>query len=163
MKGKQVLYLFLALLLPGCVFIFLKIFGENEFNVPPLYHEVPPVSVRGCEPVTAPYHLPDTIMGKLGFKDDSLVVAAFTAPGEKEEDPLTRIITNFAGDPVHITYFNTGTSADSTIRSCIFFLNEPFDVVLVDREGQIRGEYDADDRDEIDRLITEITIILKKY
>ncbi|HYG19437.1 MAG TPA: hypothetical protein VD816_10935, partial [Ohtaekwangia sp.] len=87
----------------------------------------------------------------------------FTKPDVAEDDPLTRITDNFAADPVHITYFNTKAPADSTIRSCIFFLKEPFDVVLVDRKGRIRGEYDADDRDEIDRLITEITIILKKY
>jgi hypothetical protein len=36
-------------------------------------------------------------------------------------------------------------------------------VTIVDNQNRIRGYYDATDRDEVDRLIVEIKIILKQY
>jgi hypothetical protein len=42
-------------------------------------------------------------------------------------------------------------------------LAEPFDAVLVDSKRRIRGQYDLKDRDEVDRLITEVAIIFKQY
>ena len=35
--------------------------------------------------------------------------------------------------------------------------------VLVDKEGQIRGYYDGTNRKDVDRLITEISILLQEY
>jgi hypothetical protein len=48
-------------------------------------------------------------------------------------------------------------------KKCVFLLKEPFDLVMVDRAGVIRGQYTSNDREEVDRLIMEITIILKRY
>jgi len=48
-------------------------------------------------------------------------------------------------------------------KTCIFLLKKPYDVVLIDRKGLIRGQFVSDNREEIDRLITEVDIILKKY
>jgi hypothetical protein len=36
-------------------------------------------------------------------------------------------------------------------------------VALVDHKNRIRGYYDGKDRDEVDRLIVEMKIILKQY
>jgi len=36
-------------------------------------------------------------------------------------------------------------------------------IALVDHLGRIRGYYRGDDRDEVDRLIVEMKIILKQY
>jgi hypothetical protein len=47
--------------------------------------------------------------------------------------------------------------------ACIFLLKAPYDVVMIDRKGLIRGQFVSDNREEIDRLMTEIDIILKKY
>ncbi len=52
MKGKQLdISLYSAPLL-GCIFIFLKIFGKNEFAVQPLYQTEAPadtIGLRTCE------------------------------------------------------------------------------------------------------------------
>jgi hypothetical protein len=160
MKGKQVILLFLALLLPSALFVFLRTFGKNEFQVPPLYQDS--VTVSGhCNGYryTTPYHLADSVLTSLFEKDDSLVCVAFSAA--KDEKLLKRVKENYVDAPLGYKLF-TSSRRDS-MKECIFLLPEPFDVALVDREGTIRGQYDANDREEIDRLITEIAIILKKY
>jgi hypothetical protein len=40
---------------------------------------------------------------------------------------------------------------------------EESDVVLVDFEKRIRGQYDVSSLEEMDRLIVEMKIILKRY
>ena len=47
--------------------------------------------------------------------------------------------------------------------SCIFFIKKPYNAVLVDEENRIRGYYAVDNREEMDRLILEMQILLKKY
>lgn len=49
------------------------------------------------------------------------------------------------------------------LKTCILLIKRPHSIVLIDNENRIRGYYDADDRDELDRLKAEINIILKKY
>ncbi len=47
--------------------------------------------------------------------------------------------------------------------SCVFMVHAPRNVVLVDSEKKIRGYYVIDSREETDRLIVEMEILLKKY
>ena len=47
------------------------------------------------------------------------------------------------------------------LKECVFLLNESYDMVLVDKYGFIRGQYLSSDRDELDRLIMEVAIILE--
>lgn len=162
MKGRKILYLFIALLLPGCVFVFLKFFGKNEFAVPPLYADVMPEVPAGCEKVTLPYFVPDSILSQLQFSQDSLVLISFgelTKEGTHQVDRVKELY------PTEVVQWPI-SSADvrgTFWKHCTFFLKEPFDLVLVDRRGRIRGQYTSNDLDEMDRLITEITIILKRY
>jgi hypothetical protein len=160
MKGKQFIYLFAALLLPACVFIFLKIFGKNEFAVEPLFVTSSPEIPAGCDSVNIPYHVPDTVMKSLDFKNDSLVLVVFGSLDKVAEGQLKRVDEEFGGDPIR----KINIIVDhAQWRSCVFFLKEPFTLALVDYRGRIRGQYDPDDREDIDRLLTELTIILKKY
>jgi hypothetical protein len=55
------------------------------------------------------------------------------------------------------------TIENEKLKRCVFFLSDVQDLVLVDATGVIRGQYLSTDRDEMDRLITEIAIILKRY
>ena len=48
MLNKKTLFLFLALVLPIGIFLFLKFFGRNEFSVEPLYTRVYPEVTEGC-------------------------------------------------------------------------------------------------------------------
>jgi len=48
-------------------------------------------------------------------------------------------------------------------KNCVLFLKGPADMVVVDRRGRLRGQYILADREEVDRLLTEVSIILKRY
>ena len=54
-------------------------------------------------------------------------------------------------------------TAIEEVKSCVFLLSGLNNLVLVDREGNIRGQYQLGNLDEEDRLLVETTIILKKY
>jgi len=161
MKIKKAIFLFLALLLPVFVFLFLKMFGRNEFAVAPLYTTVSPDVPAGCAPVSIPYHLPDSIQSSLIKASDSLVIVWFgilSSEGEKQHRRINEAYQNDA-----IASISIDDARQPYWRKCLFFLKPPYDVALVDSRGLIRGQYVSHDREEIDRLKIEIDIILKKY
>ncbi len=162
MQGKKILFLFLALLFPICVFIFLKMFGKNEFAVPPLYQDTPPEIQAGCTPVKLPYKVPHKIQDAIIAPTDSLVLVYFksTDPSNESQNQIIRTEKEFEKDPLTII---TADTLIAQYRSCVFFLKEPNDLILIDHSGLIRGQYVSNDREEVDRLITEVDIILKKY
>ena len=163
MKGNKIIFLFLAFLLPVCIFLFLKFFGKNEFAVEPLYSTIAPDVQEGCAPVSIPYYVPDSITNALSFGNDSLVLVIFGKPDKEGATQLMRIDEEFPEDRIQQKIITDADPHFSSWKKCIFFLKEPFDVILVDRKGVIRGQYVSNDREEIDRLLTEIAIILKKY
>ena len=61
--------------------------------------------------------------------------------------------------------FQLAITTDSTerIKRCVFFLTDSLDLVLIDKDGLIRGQYISSDREEMDRLLTETSILLKQY
>jgi len=159
MKGKKALFLFLAFLLPALIFIFLKIFGKNEFAVPPLYQVEKPEVLSGCtfQPTT-PYHVPDSVITGLHFDSDSLVCIWYGNLSHEGSKQFKRVMAVCEKYPVK------QLRLDKSYQSkCVFFLKEPYDVALIDHKGLIRGQYVASDREEIDRLLIEVDIILKKY
>jgi len=163
MKQQKAVFLFLALILPVCIFLFLKFFGKNEFAVTPLYVDVPPASREGCQPIRAiPYHIPDSIKVQLPFDNDSLVVVYVGELTNESSNQLNRIDTEFKQFPVGVLQLPDDDKARYW-KNCIFFLYNPFDLVLLDSKGMIRGQYESASREEMDRLLTELSIILKQY
>jgi hypothetical protein len=161
MKGKKIILLSLALLLPICIFLFLKIFGKNQFDVPLLFQEGKIDVPSHCNlDLTAPYVLPDSIMNALASGNDApLYILDFA------ETDLSRIREQFDKDQVEIKNASdlAQTQTDlNFLRDCIVLLKEPANIVLIDQRT-IRGYYNGNKRDEIDRLLVEINIILKKY
>lgn len=162
MKKQKTIFLFLALVLPIAIFIFLKLFGRNEFAVHPLFIDKVP-ALEGCSGVTnLPYHIPDSIGDQLSISQDSLTIVFFGEMERESDNQYKRVEDETSGDPVHIT--RLGDNARFTYwKRCVFFLKDSLDVVAVDRNGTIRGQYVSADREDIDRLLTEVTIMLKKY
>lgn len=159
MKLKQVILLSIALLMPVAVFLFLKGFGRNEFTVPALFTDSLPHLSPACRgEIALPYFIPASEMQLAGISSDSLSCISFYKSTGR--DPLSRVKNEYEGYPIR---FYQGEQLDPKKRECVFLLQEPFDVALVDRRGRIRGQYNSTRRDEIDRLITEIAIIFKKY
>lgn len=163
MLNKKTLFLFLALVLPIGIFLFLKFLGKNEFAVQPLYVDVYPEVMDGCTAVQSlPYTIPDSIRLQLPLENYDLVLLKFGDQGTESATQLKRIEEQFGNDPV-ILVAKSDTPKSDYWRRCVFFLKEPLDLVLIDRSGVIRGQYNSAEREEIDRLITELSILLKRY
>ena len=163
MLNKKTLFLFLAFVLPIGIFLFLRIFGRNEFSVQPLYVNVYPEVMEGCTTVeNLPYAIPVSIILQLPLDNKDLVLLKFGDQDTESANQLKRIEEQFGRDPVALLAMPVAIKSDYW-RRCVFFLKEPLDLVLIDRSGVIRGQYNSSVREEIDRLITELSIILKKY
>jgi hypothetical protein len=53
--------------------------------------------------------------------------------------------------------------AITKLHNCIFLMESQHDAVIVDKGNRIRGQYAMSNREEADRLIMELKILLKKY
>lgn len=153
---KKPILLFLALLLPACIFIFLKKFGKNEFDVPAFYQTEKPQAPDGCSfTYSAPFLVSDTLMSKLrssGAKAFYLVVYA-------DLQNLSRVAEQY-NDEVKLMDLRSTTNE---IKSCAFLMKEYQDVILIDDKAKIRGYYTSTDREEVDRLLLELDILLTRY
>ena len=175
---KKFLYLFLALALPGLIFLFLKKFGKNEFQVQTYFEEgLKPDSVCSVSS-PAPYQVPDSIVRKIGFEVPMAIRVAIVYPFVKDDlTEVGRIKSKYAQDSVEILIIS-GVPNNPKSEIPITFLDfnnfgnlvwcwlrvaEPFSVVVLDKENKIRGYYDGSKRDEMDRLDMELSILLKKY
>jgi hypothetical protein len=160
MKGKQIILLFLALLLPATVFVFLKGFGKNEFEVPPLFTDEAPAVATGCTSPALPYVLDDATMSDWNLSStDSIGLLYFT--DDKLQQGVLRVSQEFQDFP--LKFWTLPRDGNIQKMKCIYFLKEPFDLVVVDRNGRIRGQFSSSDREDIDRLKTELAIIFKDY
>lgn len=152
--GRKIVLLFLALILPGLIYVFLKTFGSNKFDVPILYQSGEIEIVPGCRPVSTPYFAPTAYFeGLIDQLHDSLFLIYITK-GE-EGSRLKRIEIDASEYNVPLL-----TVPFSPQVKCDFLLFENWNMVLLDVQGRIRGQYDSYDREELDRLYTELDIIL---
>ena len=162
MNLKKPILLFLALLFPACVFVFLKFFGKNEFVVPPLYTDEYPEGMKECGvTITLPYHIPQDVKSSLIFSQDSLILVHFGELSTNSEKQLERVSNEF-GKAIKLQLMQASDS-ERRLKECVFFLKDRYDLVVVDRAGLIRGQYISGDREEVDRLLMELAILFKKY
>ncbi len=163
--NRKIIFLLLALALPVLVFVFLKFFGKNEFVVEPLYQTAELKLPLDCAGIKFPYFISDSVYSflKRGHETDSLLVILYESRAKDVKasaDQLIRVQESFQ--------FGTGLGLkriameDKSI-ACSLLLQSSLDLVLVDAKKRIRGQYNSNDRDEVDRLMTELDIILKRY
>ncbi|MBT1705243.1 hypothetical protein [Chryseosolibacter indicus] len=162
MRSKKLIFLFVALLLPVLIFVFLRIFGKNQFEVPLIFEEgVTDVPSECNFEYTSPYVLPDSLVNKLSIAENKLTILTFA----RETQALRRVVEGL-NDDGRITMLNgnaLGFKNENLVKNCVLLLKSPNDVVLFDGQKQIRGYYDSRDRDELDRLEAELKILLEKY
>ncbi len=158
--GKKSVLLFVGLLLPVLVFLFLKFFGKNEFDVP-LPNIEPIQTPPGCNfKYKTPYTLPDSVIGSAIPRYENLLMLIFTP----NRNQLNKMMVEKFGAEVKIAeLFGRDSSDTFMLKRCLLLMPENADVVVVDREKRIRGYYQSGDRDEVDRLKAELTILLKRY
>ena len=147
---RKGIILFLALVLPVLIFLFLKFFGRNQFDLP-VFHTNSAEWPANCPPPGQfPFRVP---VQSLGLKNRPAIL--FLA--EPEIEASKRI-------PVEIdtTQFQFLRLLDST-DPCAFGAPSGTSAVLIDPTGNIRGIFAALERDETDRLIMESKILLNDY
>ena len=155
------------MILPGLIFVFLKYAGRNEFTVPVYYESGTGTLPGDCStPALIPYVLPDSLWKVPGVKQWKANVLVFGKPVSVATEVQAAINDEFGNDVIWITDA-TNVFADSASRSrwekCVFILKNPWQAVLFDEVGRIRGYYSMDSREEMDRLRVELKVLLKKY
>lgn len=163
--NKKVFFLLFALIVPVLVFIFLKFFGKNEFVVEPLYQTSESKLPAGCSGIKLPYFISDSVYSflKQGYETDSLLIILYENKAKDlnaSNAQLIRLQESFKlGAELGLKRISM---AEKSIE-CGLLLQSSHDLVLVDSRKRIRGQYNSNDRDEVDRLMIELDIILKRY
>jgi hypothetical protein len=159
MNIKKIVILILGLVLPVGIFLFLKFFGENKFEVQPLFQTELPADIKDCGDLSVPYNIHEEIVAGFHPKENDINVVLV----DNDLATLSRVFDQFSSDPVNIIKIDDSATMDGkSLKSCVLLLSSPNDIVLFNNQGIIYGQYSSDDRDEIDRLIIELSIILKK-
>jgi hypothetical protein len=161
MLSMKKIILILALLVPIGIFVFLKFFGKNEFTIPVYYEggvdNPPAVCNRTYD---SPYLVSATTLNTIGWNGRNvLLVADSSGVVQKALLSLEKKISNEIQ-----SLFLKGLEVDQNeLLTCDLLLESPWKVVLIDDQRRIRGYYDPSDRDEMDRLVVELKILLKQY
>lgn len=184
-RMKKLFILFLLLLTPVLVFVFLKWFGENRYDIP-IFHEYGMGESIECADL-----IPADPGGLAGYPGKIVVFGFLTgAHSDVKVNHLSRIVNYFNSDEIVVLSVSTGKDSAGSppiltdarldnwkyinpedklgyILECGLGLpNEEASMdkfVLVDKERRIRGYYEALDREEVDRLMVEIRILLDNY
>lgn len=158
-----------AFFIPIVIFLFLKFFGENKFDIP-LYYQTEITAFDDCESVDVPYYI------EALPKDQLPGVFLFLAPEEgfginevnNVKQRLKSAVKGF-GYSVKTTDSSSlrydyveyiGESELTQLMHCKFITDTLNQYVLVDSKARIRGYYNSD-REEVDRLIVELKILLE--
>lgn len=163
-----------ALALPGMIFIFLKYFGKNEFDVPVMYSSGAISVPSACDTLlVAPYQVPES--GRIPIRGVTAVAFLASYQGKALEDyrfQLDRIIEEFEKSDFNVILVDTTRKDVSDVllsssdyeqeMNCRFLLDGKLSAVLVDADRRIRGQYEATQKD-MERLGVEVKILLKNY
>lgn len=160
MQRKTILLL-LALVFPVIVFIFLKMFGRNHFDIP-IYHEKVSPSA-GCNyQYPIPYTIADSLFTLFGWKTQQAILVSFSSMADESS---MRLNEKFKPNVLQIVNVEDDLYKGSklNLKQCIFLVPDEFNTVLVDDKKRIRGYFQLNNREETDRLIVELSILLQEY
>lgn len=154
--------LFLAFILPVAIFIFLRYFGKNEFEIP-VYFEADKVDIpEGCNKnMELPYSVSELQLNMFGWNGNDIIVVADTSIEVKNS--INRVTEEFQEDNLDVLFLNLNDSSSIKFCSCDLLLKNPWTTVLIDKQRRIRGYYSLGSREELDRLSVELKILLKRY
>jgi hypothetical protein len=110
MKRKSI-YLIIALILPVAIFVFLKLTGKNQFDIP-IYYEsgIDSLSSICGHDYSRPYILPDSILSKVGWKEKECSIFVL---GKSNELELKRLTDVFLSEDFSCYFINDETKKDA--------------------------------------------------
>jgi hypothetical protein len=158
--SKKFIYLFLALLLPGLIFVFLRKFGKNEFNIPVYYETGVTDAPAACGQLSNSVSKWQILYYRV-IRTANKPILVVTDSSTDVKRNLSRLKSEL-NDSFSVVFPESNTRWASWL-DCAFLLQKPWTAVLIDAQGQIRGYYSPASREESDRLLVEIRILLKQY
>lgn len=172
---KKGILLIFALLLPVLIFLFLRFFGRNEFEVPVFYQSSLDEVPSDCDvSYNFPYRVVDSqvplettavIFFSDGLDTDQLMESRFQL--SRLHNELKGSLNVFFVSQEPAAHEDEGQIALDSARyffeSKCLLLAGSNRVVLVDDNKQIRGYYKDASLKEIDRLILELKILFNEY
>ena len=158
---RKIIFLTLLFILPISIYLFLKFFAKNEFDIPVFYKDRIDLKV-GCDyKYKTPYTIPDSIASVLNSKKTKAVLIVDVISKAKK---LTKIREQFALEELTVVYLTDLNEQKTSLwKNCFLFLSPPFSAMLMDDQKQIRGYYSLSNLDDSDKLEVELKILLKKY
>jgi hypothetical protein len=148
------------------IFLFLKKFGRNEFDIPIYYQHNTDSLNRLCNTrYIDPYTLADSVLKQAQWQNNAATIFVFNndVPVSTEFNRLADIFPEKEYKIITMDEAKTGRHTYQRWHDCVFFMKAPWDIVLVDGSKRIRGYYAGNSREEFDRLILEMKILLNKY
>jgi protein SCO1 len=154
----------LLLVLPAFIILFLHGFAENHFKLPYL---VPKLDTNGSvimnKKDTVFYQIPDGSSNKIqviGFFADSAVAIAQQMMRVERLRMSDVVIKRVGEEKVALEKYKPMSLEKKKPKKTILY-HEQF--MLIDKQGYIRGRYDATDPVDVDRLLAEIKILQDIY
>lgn len=172
-KILKVSLLIITLAIPLAIFIFLRLFGENKFDIP-VYHQDGVVNgFEGCSYGPGQFTVPDSLL-KEGRNNLFLFFSNSVSFNSHElNNQLNRLDELYGDDRPEITIYSQDSVMDTgfsvnylspeeikKLMQCALVTDRYNQFILVDAQGRIRGYFDHD-LDEMDRLVVEIKILLE--
>jgi protein SCO1 len=168
---QSIILLLLLFIVPIGISLFIKFFGQHKFDIPLLYQEMGVMERPGCDTYSLPYSV-----NMNGWKQSSpskaWVVTLFPEGCGDDCKELAnqwnRIRGGFSHEQVQMAGIGHPFAPESWVEldypdsllRCMLLLDTPLSAVLLDAQGRIRGHYLMEDREEADRLIAELKILL---
>jgi protein SCO1/2 len=177
-KIQKVIIMISVLLAPIFVFLFLKEFGTNKFELPVYYPEGNPIAE--CDRSDGPHKLSKEII----FNNDLKLPALFYLTSNEQSEyysDLHNVLSKYPAVDIWALSTEKSVVAQERVKSLIVYskdyselincelvlgedhwLNEPLTnkYVLIDAQRRIRGYYECDNLDDIERLDVELDILL---
>lgn len=159
--NKKLVILLLALALPGLIFLFLKLFGNNQFDIPVFYKNGVEDSITCKNFQKGQYILEDTMLTSVSWNKGAALLISDVSLNERKE--LTRTLADVSSNELQIINLDSNKVKQlDEVKRCNLFLKDPWNAVLMDKQKRIRGYYSLKSREELDRLDVEVEILLKK-
>lgn len=193
MKSNKIksIFLILIILLPVLVFLFLKSFGNNQFDIPIFYQagvtdtlesncgrsKAVPYLVNtkpASQIVHKIYHFEKSITDDLEFRlqelervqnaigiNNGVLLFSFLNSPQITKRAFERLDDRINYNSLFWSIRPVNTATYRIFKNCELVMDDIDNrVVLVDDAEQIRGYYDISDREETDRLIVELKILI---
>jgi len=152
MNKRKLILLFLALALPVLIFLFLKFFGKNQFDLPVFHADNSAWPAECSPPAGYPYRPEVKRLVTVAEGKPFIILLTDLEPEARQRLPVE--LDTVAMPLVHPV---------NTLNPCLFGAPSGTAAVMLDENEAVRGIFATLDRDETDRLIMESKILLKNY